>query len=74
MRPWHEPSDVPVSLLVHRDQEQDLRARPGHRRGASLHDILEGIGRGGLHIVGDALSPRTAEVAVMEGLEAVMAL
>ena len=46
----------------------------GHRREASLHEILEGIGQGGLHIVGDALSPRTAEEAVMGGLEAAMAL
>ena len=46
----------------------------GHRRVATLHEQLENEGQRGLHIIGDALSPRTAEEAVLEGLEIAVAL
>ena len=46
----------------------------GHRRVATLHEQLEHAGQRGLHIIGDALSPRTAEEAVLEGLEIAVAL
>ena len=41
----------------------------GHERAGTLHAELEGFG-GELHLIGDALSPRTAEEAVLEGLKA----
>lgn len=46
----------------------------GHRREVSLYDALSESWSGDLHLIGDALSPRTAEEAVVEGLQAAMAL
>ncbi|MBT6509585.1 MAG: FAD-dependent oxidoreductase [Alphaproteobacteria bacterium] len=46
----------------------------GHRREASLHDQLAETWAGELHLIGDALVPRTAEEAVMEGLQAAMVI
>ncbi|MFC5038126.1 FAD-dependent oxidoreductase [Tianweitania sediminis] len=40
----------------------------GHDRVASLEDELEGFA-GEIHVIGDALTPRTAEEAVLEGLK-----
>jgi 2,4-dienoyl-CoA reductase-like NADH-dependent reductase (Old Yellow Enzyme family) len=40
----------------------------GHDRVADLETELEGFG-GELHVIGDALTPRTAEEAVLEGLK-----
>ena len=46
----------------------------GHRREAALYDVLVREWPGELHLIGDALSPRTAEEAVQEGLEVAMAI
>ena len=46
----------------------------GHRREATLHDQLAEEWAGELHLIGDALVPRTAEEAVMEGLQVAMAV
>ncbi|MCY4609464.1 MAG: FAD-dependent oxidoreductase [bacterium] len=56
------------------DEVDTLVLAQGHRRVATLHEQLENAGQRGLHVIGDALSPRTAEEAVLEGLEAAMAL
>ncbi len=41
----------------------------GHERQSELEDELEGWG-GEIHVIGDCLTPRTAEEAVLEGLKA----
>lgn len=56
------------------DEVDTLVLAQGHRRVATLHEELENEGQRGLHVIGDALSPRTAEEAVLEGLEAAVAL
>lgn len=40
----------------------------GHERVSGLEDELDGYG-GEVHVIGDALTPRTAEEAVLEGLK-----
>ena len=45
----------------------------GHRREAMLADAL-GDWEGEVHLIGDALNPRTAEEAVLEGLNAGMSI
>jgi hypothetical protein len=56
------------------DTVDTLVLAQGHRREATLYDSLVGSWQGELHLIGDALSPRTAEEAVMEGLQAAMTL
>ena len=56
------------------DDVETLVLAQGHKREAGLADALAQCWDGEMHVIGDALSPRTAEEAVMEGLEAAMAL
>ncbi len=56
------------------DEVETLVLAQGHRREAALADSLAETWGGEIHVIGDALSPRTAEEAVMEGLEAAMTL
>ncbi len=59
--------------LVAEDADTLVLAQ-GHRRNAALHASLEASGQANLHVIGDALAPRTAEEAVLEGLETAMKL
>ena len=45
----------------------------GHEPETTLEDALEGFA-GEVHVIGDCLAPRTAEEAVLEGLEADVAV
>ena len=45
----------------------------GHRPSTALEEALEGW-PGQVHVIGDALAARTAEEAVLEGLEAAWAI
>ena len=56
------------------DDVETLVLAQGHRREAVLAETLAQFWAGELHVIGDALSPRTAEEAVMEGLQAAMVL
>ena len=54
------------------DEVDTLVLAQGNRRDAALAEALEDW-PGELHLIGDALSPRTCEEAVLEGLRAGMA-
>jgi len=56
------------------DDVDTLVLAQGHKRESVLLDDLAEHWSGELHVIGDALSPRTAEEAVMEGLQAAMAV
>ncbi len=66
----HMTSGRPIVV----EEVDTLVLAQGHRREARLHEALLERGQEGLHLIGDALSPRTAEEAVLEGLEAAMGL
>ncbi len=65
----HVTSGEPVIL----DGVDTLVSHHAPRRNAELADELSGYG-GSLALIGDCLSPRTAEEAVLEGLRAAMAI
>jgi 2,4-dienoyl-CoA reductase-like NADH-dependent reductase (Old Yellow Enzyme family) len=60
----HATSGEPIVL----DGIDTLVASLGHERVHTLEDELDGWG-GELHLIGDCLTPRTAEEAVFEGLK-----
>jgi len=65
------------SAMIYEDVDT-LIASLGHERAATLEDSLAGLSVGGLpletHVIGDCLTPRTAEEAVLEGLKVAAAL
>ncbi len=65
----HTVNDQPIIC----DEVETLVLSQGTRRNVSLAEELADWG-GELHVIGDALSPRTAEEAVLEGLKVGMAL
>ena len=60
----HASSGEPIIL----DDVDTLVLSQGHERVATLQDELAGW-TGTIHVIGDALTPRTAEEAVLEGLK-----
>ena len=56
------------------EEVETLVLAQGHRRDSALLDELRESWSGELHVIGDVLSPRTAEEAVVEGLQAAMAI
>lgn len=65
----HASSGEPIIL----EEVDTLILSQGHDRVAELEDALENW-EGEVRVIGDALTPRTAEEAVLEGLKAAMAL
>jgi hypothetical protein len=55
------------------EEVETLVLAQGNRREAGLAEALADW-PGELHLIGDALAPRTCEEAVLEGLKAAMAL